>query len=72
MENNQTCNCYQIEKEIRNEYPDADWNCDDACFEWNDRCKELKNNNIQFEDGADENYGCTCPTCGRFICGWCV
>ena len=68
----ENCYCYQIEKEIRKKFPSCNWNCDSACKEWNRRKSELKDNNIHFEAGSDDLYGCTCPTCGRFICGWCV
>ncbi len=32
----------------------------------------LVDNDIEFDTYTDENYGCTCPTCGRMVCGWCV
>ena len=66
------CRCEEIENEINEKYPNASWNCDQACSEWQSRQSELEDNNIEFEPYADENYGCTCPTCGRMICGWCV
>ena len=66
------CGCYKIEKEINEKYPSSDWNNDEVCKEWRKRGGELKDNNIEFEDCSDEYYGCTCPTCGRMICGWCV
>lgn len=66
------CDCHNLQKEINEKYPDSDWNIDEACVEWNERKKELKDNSIEFEDGTDECYACTCPTCGRYICGWCV
>lgn len=66
------CKCCDIEKEINEEFPDCDWNCDDACRAWQERSERLEDNEIKFEPYDDENYGCTCPTCGRMICGWCV
>ena len=66
------CECYRIEKEINELYPNSDWNTDEACDAWGERCKELEDNDITFEDGSDECYACTCPTCGRIVCGWCV
>ena len=70
--NDPNCKCHQIEKEC-GEVGDKDWNIGDSCRQWHKRSKkELKNNNIEYEDGSDEYYGCCCPTCGRMICGWCV
>lgn len=66
------CICYQIEREINEKYLDTNWNCDEACYEWRERSKDIPDNGIEFEDYADENYTCTCPTCGRIVCGWCV
>lgn len=66
------CKCEEIVKDINKKYPKANWNCDEACQEWKERSSELEDNNIQFDDGSDECYACTCPTCGAFICGWCV
>lgn len=66
------CKCHIIEQEINKKFPDRNWNFDDACSEWQKRSSELTNNNIEFEKYADENYACTCPTCGRLLCGWCV
>jgi hypothetical protein len=66
------CKCHEIEDEIRKKYPDCNWNIDEACSEWIERSKELEVNEIEFEPHSDECYGCTCPTCGRMICGWCV
>jgi hypothetical protein len=66
------CKCHAIEDEIRECHPADDWNCDKSCQEWHNRVGELEDKGIEFDDGADENYGCTCPTCGRMICGWCV
>lgn len=66
------CKCHEIEDEINEKHKGCDWNIDAACSEWIERSKSLHDNNIEFSTGADENYGCTCPTCGRMICGWCV
>ena len=66
------CGCYKIVEEINEQYPKADWNCDEACKAWHDRSIELEHNDIDFEPYSDEYYACTCPTCGRIICGWCV
>lgn len=66
------CRCYEIVDEIDKQFPGCDWNIDDCCREWDKRVIELEDNNIEFNEGADENYGCTCPTCGRMVCGWCV
>jgi len=68
-----TCKCINIEKQIREKYPKATWNLDEACKEWSERSTdELKENNIKFKPYSDECYACTCPECGRYICGWCV
>ena len=66
------CRCWLIEDEIHQKYPAANWNCDEACAEWNLRVGELRDNDIEFEPLSDECYGCTCPTCGRMVCSWCV
>ncbi len=66
------CKCFEIEKEINAKFPDCNWNVDKACEEWSARSKELENNHIKFKKFADEYYACTCPTCGRIVCGWCV
>ena len=66
------CQCRTITAEINEQYPDCNWNCDAACNAWSERRGELKNNHIEFEPHSDECYGCTCPTCGRMVCGWCV
>lgn len=71
-EYDEDCKCWKIEQEINKKYPDNDWNCDESCEEWEKREKELKDNHIEFEEASDEVYGCTCPTCGRIICGQCV
>lgn len=68
----ENCNCHRIKQEIDERHPDCNWNVDAACNEWLELSADLQNNNIEFAAGADENYGCTCPTCGRMICGWCV
>ena len=66
------CKCYDIEDKINEEFPNSSWNLDNACKAWRERSGDLEDNNIDFEEGSDEYYGCTCPTCGRIICGWCV
>lgn len=66
------CLCHEIEAAIRERYPDDDWNMDDACTAWRKHKNKLVDNNIEFDSGSDEAYGCTCPTCGRMLCGWCV
>lgn len=66
------CECHAIVKEIKDEFPLADWNTDVACEAWLEKSKKLTDNGIEFEDGSDANYACTCPTCGEWICGWCV
>jgi hypothetical protein len=66
------CKCHQIEREINEQHPGCHWNCDAACDEWLKRVKELPDNNIEYEEGADENWACTCPACGRVVCVWCV
>ena len=66
------CKCHQIEDDINKENPGCNWNCDKCCAAWQERSTELVDNNIEFEPHADENYACTCPTCGNVICGWCV
>lgn len=70
------CPCYEIKDKINAMYPNADWNGDEACKKWNSPfMKELlpePDLPIAFDEFADENYACTCPACGRIICGWCV
>ena len=66
------CKCFKIVEEINKKFPKADWNCDEACHEWGKRESELEDKKIKFEPFSDECYACTCPTCGRIICGWCV
>ena len=67
------CKCHALEDEIQEKYPDADWNGDEACAEWNLRYRdELVDNDIEFKLLSDEYYGCTCPTCGRMVCSWCA
>ena len=66
------CKCHEIEAEINEANPGCDWNCDACCKAWSERSGDLQDNHIEFDDAADENYGCTCPTCGRMVCGWCV
>ena len=70
--NDENCECHKLVNKINEKHPDADWNCDAACRMWGDENGTLKDNDIEFEDYADENYGCTCPTCGNMVCGWCV
>lgn len=68
------CLCYGIEDKINAMYPDADWNGDEACAKWNkqDGLIQLADPPLTFDAFADENYACTCPACGRIICGRCV
>ena len=66
------CPCYKMEAEINREFPKAHWNCDEACGAWQERSHSLKDNSIDFVDYDDEWYACTCPTCGRIVCGWCI
>jgi hypothetical protein len=68
----QNCECHKIVEKINKKFPKANWNCDQACDMWCDESEKLMDNNIEFEPYSDERYGCTCPTCGNFICGWCV
>ena len=68
----ENCKCHEVESEIRERYPECNWNVDDACRAWNEAAPSLENNSIVFEAHSDECYGCTCPTCGRMVCGWCV
>jgi hypothetical protein len=66
------CHCHTITKEIDEKFPNANWNCDEACKEWHEREEELEFNDIEYEEGSDANYCCNCPACGRTICGWCL
>ena len=66
------CECHKIQNQINANHPDADWGCDEVCEEWNKRSSELKDNDIELDEFSDDPYSCTCPTCGRFICGDCV
>lgn len=66
------CKCDLIVEDINKKFPNCDWNCDLACQEWDKRQHELKDNNIVFEAWSDESLACTCPECGKWICGWCV
>jgi len=68
----ENCKCHNIVAEIDKEYPGGNWNLDEACQKWGEMSMELENNDIEFEDGSDENYCCTCPTCGNIICSWCI
>ena len=65
------CKCYEIENYIE-ENVEGSWNCGGKCEAWNKMSEELEDNNIEFPPHSDEAYGCTCPTCGRMVCGWCV
>ena len=67
-----SCPCHTIVKGIDKRYPKADWNMDEACEAWGELSRGLVDNHIEFEDSSDEEYSCTCPTCGATICGWCV
>lgn len=64
--------CDKLENEINEKHPDCNWNCDAACDMWNEKSVEIPDKGIVFEPFDDENYGCTCPNCGKLICGWCV
>ena len=66
------CKCHEIVAEINEKYPNCSWNLDEACEMWGDRVDELEDNDIEFEPYSDECYGCTCPSCGNMVCGWCV
>jgi len=68
----ENCRCHKVEAEINEEFPDADWNVDAACKAWRKRSKKLFVNNIEYDPHSDAYYGCTCPTCGRLVCGWCI
>ena len=68
----ENCKCHEIEDQIDIEFSGIGWNMGEACNAWQQRSSELKNNNIEFEAFSDAPYACTCPTCGRTICGWCV
>ena len=67
-----SCECEIILKEIKKEFPNANFNIDEACEAWNERSKKLKNNNIKIDPDDDHIHACTCPTCGVTICGRCV
>lgn len=67
-----TCRCYDLEEEINETHPEASWNLDEACEEWKERAKELKESEIPFDTFSDEANPCTCPTCGRVVCRWCL
>ena len=43
------CRCEAIEEEINREFPNADWNCDEACNAWRERSSELPDVGIEFE-----------------------
>ena len=64
------CKCNEILEEINK--VSSDWNLGEACRMWGERKGSLENNNIQFEAYSDECYACTCPSCGKIVCGWCV
>ena len=66
------CICYKEEAKIRKEYPTADWNMDEACSAWNKVADTIPSNNIEFGQWEEGAFGCTCPSCGRMVCGWCV
>ena len=66
------CACYRITDEINKKFPNSDWNLDAACEEWKKRKSELTYNSIKFECDSEGRYSCTCPTCGRIVCRWCL
>jgi hypothetical protein len=66
------CECEKIVEEINEKYPDVDWDENGACDEWHKKKQKLKNNTIAFEKFGNEELACTCPTCGKIICGWCA
>ena len=66
------CICLILEKIVNDRHPECDWNIDNACDLWGKFSNQIINNNIGFDKSSDECYGCTCPRCGRLICGWCV
>jgi hypothetical protein len=68
----ENCGCYKLYAGINAQCPHADWDADKACSLWLEKSKDLKNNDIEFEPDDYDNWGCTCPTCGRMICGLCV
>ena len=69
----QECECRALEDRINAEFPEEDWTFrGESCLAWQDRSLDLENNDIEFEPHSDEGYACTCPTCGRVVCGWCV
>ena len=41
------------------------------CKKWDKEEKKLEDNKIIFDISSDEYSACTCPTCGRIVCGWC-
>ena len=67
----QKCECYEIEDKINKEFPNANWNCDQACDAWHERSDNIRHND-NVEQHEPEDYACNCPNCGRCICGWCV
>lgn len=68
--NDPKCNCYEIEAKILETH--NDWNRGEACKLWQEEKVKLKDNSIEHKVGSNEYYSCTCPTCGRTICGWCA
>ncbi len=59
------CKCFEIEAQIRAEFPGCDWNFDEACGAWHRRSRSLGGKGIK------ENCACLCPACGRSVCDWC-
>ena len=66
------CKCYKLEKEINLLYPNTSWDMSNACAMWHEESLKLEDKNIVFERDSDAAYSCTCPTCGRVVCKWCL
>ena len=64
--------CEEVVNKINEKHPECDWNLDEACKMWGELSRDIPDNNIEFEEGSDECYSCTCPSCGAIICGWCL
>lgn len=64
--------CSAVLDKIEELSPNGDWNMGEPCEMWHKLAVYIPDNHIEFEDGSDECYGCTCPYCGEMVCGWCV
>jgi hypothetical protein len=73
-ETEKKCPCHELMDKIGAEFPDCDGNMDEACEAWLERSADLPNTAPEYDPDDPDTYmtcGCTCPACGREVCGWC-